>query len=100
MEKELKNTLNILHQLDRCLKVKIVSENVFTEESNNINDFIDLKKDIHLLLQNLTQVNCNDTELVIELLAQLHIKFEHISWHVDQIHALIKKSMVSYAEKP
>ncbi len=99
MEKELKNTLDMLQRLDSCLKVETISKDVFTEEFNNINDFVELKKEIDQLLQNLNQINCDDTELVLEFLAQLHIKFEHVSWHVDQVHNLIKKSMVSYAKK-
>lgn len=100
MEKEFKSTLKVLQKLDDYLNVPIITKDILVEETNNINDYIDLKKEIDQLLQNLNQVNCNETDLILEHLAHLHIKFEHISWHVDQIHSLIKKSMISYVEKP
>lgn len=99
MEKEFKDTLNILQKLDHCLNKAIITEGILSEETNNINDYIDLKKEIDQLLQNLNKIDCGNTDLTLEYLAQLHIRFEHVSWHVDQIHNLIKKSMVSYAEK-
>lgn len=100
MENLLVRTLNILKKINKHSEKEEISEKEFSEEEENIKDFIKLKKDFDILLKELeAQETFEDKTWRGDRLVDLHLKLSYAAWHIEQIHELVDKLVNIYGKE-
>ena len=87
-----KRVVEVLEDLNSKCKTPIISQDEFSEEYQNLEDFIEIPKQIEELVEKLKRTNEENIDSTVETLIYLHLKLSDCIWHIDQLHELVKRS--------
>lgn len=94
----LKSTLVVLQKINLYKDQKIYSNGDIEEANENIHEFKLLNEKLHLILSQLDNIECKDTDEVIKELISLHLVFSDFVWHYDQMHEMIKEMIAKFRD--
>ncbi len=93
MDNTLLRILKIL-QKNKTSGKNSITKKEFDEELENIQDFIKLQEEFCILLDHIEEQNTLDPhDLTDEQVVNIHLNLSYSIWHLEQVHALIKKLM-------
>jgi len=93
MTKELENIISEIEQLNKRCQLGVS----FGGEIEYISDLPEIHDEIRQLTKNLSQLQIEDSEKIIETLVNLHIRLGNYCNRIEEIDELVKKAMCCYA---
>lgn len=86
--------IELIKKLHVDNKMCIISDAVFKEEKENIQDFIEVEKRLNSVIYELKLTG--HVEEIMSALIYIHLEILNYVWHIEQINELVKKIITYY----